>query len=196
MTQATDSPLSTGGRGSSASFVLQTERLLLREITTSDADFLLTLLNDPSFLRYIGDKGIRTLEGAQQYAQDGPIASYAKYGFGLYLVILKETGESMGICGLVKRESLPDVDLGFAFLPQYWNRGYALESAGAVMKRAKEVLRIDRIVAITDPDNDASAKLLQKLGLNFSKMIRLSEAGPEIKLFAPDSDDDGESKSG
>ncbi len=163
--------------------LLETERLLLRRLHTDDAEFILDLLNQPSFLRYIGDKEVRNVADAIQYIQAGPIASYERFGFGLYLVELKESGESIGMCGLLKRDTLPDVDVGFAFLPSYWSRGYAFESADAVMNYGREVLELRRIVAITSPDNEASIRLLEKIGLRFERMIKLSEDQPEVRLF-------------
>jgi RimJ/RimL family protein N-acetyltransferase len=126
---------------------------------------------------------VRNNEDAIRYIQTGPIASYERFGFGLYLVELKETGVPIGMCGLLKRDTLPDVDIGFAFLPGYWSRGYAVESAAAVMNYGRETLRLRRIVAITSPDNDASIKLLEKIGLRFERMIKLSEDQPEVRLF-------------
>ena len=163
--------------------VIETERLLLRQLGTDDAEFILELLNQPSFLRYIGDKEVRSIADAVRYIQTGPVASYERFGFGLYLVELKETGVSIGICGLLKRDSLPDVDVGFAFLPSFWSQGYALESALAVMTYGREVLGLRRIVAITSPDNDASIRLLEKIGLRFERMIKLSEDQSEVRLF-------------
>ena len=148
-----------------------------------DAEFILKLLNDPSFIRYIGDKGVRDLDAARRYIIDGPVKSYEANGFGLYLAELKTNETPIGICGLVKRDTLPHADIGFAFLPAYWNQGYAFESAAAVMDHARERLKLGRILAITSPDNEASGKLLDKIGLRFERMIRLSEDAPEIKLF-------------
>jgi RimJ/RimL family protein N-acetyltransferase len=164
--------------------VLETARLVLRRLSTDDADFILELLNQPSFLRYIGDKGVRNSEDAIRYIQTGPIASYERFGFGLYLVELKKTGAPIGMCGLLKRDSLPDVDVGFAFLPDYWSQGFAYESAAAVMNYGREAQGLRRIVAITSLDNDASIKLLEKLGLRFESLIKLAEDQPEVKLFA------------
>jgi RimJ/RimL family protein N-acetyltransferase len=164
--------------------VLETARLVLRRLSTDDADFILELLNQPSFLRYIGDKGVRNSEDAIRYIQTGPIASYERFGFGLYLVELKKTGAPIGMCGLLKRDSLPDVDVGFAFLPDYWSQGFAYESAAAVMNHGREAQGLRRIVAITSLDNDASIKLLEKLGLRFESLIKLAEDQPEVKLFA------------
>ena len=164
--------------------VLETERLRLRKLTIDDAEFILELLNEPSFLRFIGDRGVRNLEDAAQYILNRLVASYERNGFGLYLVELKQDGIPIGISGLVKRDTLPDADIGFAFLPAYWSKGYALESAASVMKYARETLRLDRILAITNPDNEASAKLLDKIGLRFERMIKLSEDEDEVKLFA------------
>ena len=163
--------------------ILETERLVIRKLSTDDAEFIVELLNQPSFLRYIGDKGVRDNVDAVQYIQTGPVASYERFGFGLYLVELKETGVPIGICGLLKRDSLPDVDVGFAFLPAYWSQGYALESAAAVMTYGREVLGLRRIVAITSPDNDASIRLLEKIGLRFEGMIKLSSDQSEVRLF-------------
>ena len=164
--------------------VVETERLTLRRLELGDAEFILGLLNDPSFLRFIGDKGVRTLDDAREYISNGPVASYERFGFGLYLTERKEDRVPIGICGLLKRESLKDVDVGFAFLPQFWSKGYAFESASAVMAYGRNVLGLTRIVAVTSPDNDASIRLLSKLGLKFESMARLSEDSPEIQLFA------------
>jgi RimJ/RimL family protein N-acetyltransferase len=164
--------------------VLETSRLILRWLSVEDAEFILQLLNEPSFLRFIGDKGVRTIDDARNYILRGPVDSYERFGFGLYLTELKENGAPIGICGLLKRESLEDVDVGFAFLPQFWRKGYAFESASAVMTHGRKVVGLKRIVAITSPDNDASIKVLKKLGLRFERMIKLSEDEPEIKLFA------------
>jgi len=166
--------------------ILETERLLLRRFSAEDAEFILALLNEPSFIQNIGDRNVRTLDDARAYILNGPVASYAKNGFGLYLVLLKETNESIGMCGLIKREGLEDVDIGYAFLPKFWSRGYAVEAAQAVKAYAKEVAGLKRIVAITDPANEGSVRVLEKLGLRFEKMIRLSEDDIELKLFAAD----------
>ncbi|MBK8314620.1 MAG: GNAT family N-acetyltransferase [Acidobacteria bacterium] len=164
--------------------VLETERLVLRQLSFDDADFIVTLLNDPSFLQNIGDKGVRTNADACSYLSNGPIASYARFGFGLYLVGLKDSGDSIGICGLLKRDELDDVDIGFAILPKYWSKGYAVEAALAVMAYARKVIELNRIVAITKPDNAGSIRVLEKIGFRFEKMIKLSDEGHELKLFA------------
>lgn len=163
--------------------VLETERLALSKLSADDAEFILELLNQPSFIEYIGDKGVRTDADAVRYIQNGPIASYERFGFGLYRVELKGSGIPIGICGLLKRESLPDVDVGFAFLPEFWSQGYAVESASAVIQHGRTVLGLSRIVAITAPDNYGSIKVLEKIGLKFERMMRLSEGEPEVKLF-------------
>lgn len=163
--------------------VLETKRLILRRLCADDAEFILELLNQPSFLRYIGDKGVRNTEDAIRYIQTGPVASYDRFGFGLYLVELKESDVSIGMCGLLKRETLPDVDIGFAFLPGYWSQGYAFEAAAAVMNYGREALGLRRIVAITSLDNASSIKLLEKIGLRFERLIKLGEDQPEVRLF-------------
>lgn len=166
--------------------VLETERLTLRKMSLEDADFIVELLNDPSFLRFIGDKGVRTNEDARQYIRAGPMDSYERHGFGLWLVELTGSKVPIGICGLLKRETLSDVDIGFAFLPRYRSLGYAYESAGAVMDYGRNVLGLKRIVAIADEENAGSIRVLEKIGMSFDRMIRLSEDEPEIKLLASD----------
>jgi RimJ/RimL family protein N-acetyltransferase len=166
--------------------ILETERLFLRQFSVEDAAFILRLLNEPSFIRNIGDRGVRTLEDARAYIMRVPIGSYERNGFGLYLVMLKESGESIGMCGLIKREELEDVDIGYAFLPEYWSKGYAVESALAVKEYARDVIGLKRLVAITDPENQGSIRVLEKIGLRFEKMVRLSEDDIELKLLAAD----------
>ena len=166
--------------------IIETERLILRKLSPDDAEFILDLLNQPSFIHYIGDRGVRTLEDAGQYILKGAVASYEKYGFGLYLTLLKESEIPIGICGLVKRDSLKDVDIGFAFLPQYWSKGYAFESASAVLAYARKSLGLKRILGITTPDNQGSIHVLEKIGLKFEQMVKLSEDDVELKLFASD----------
>jgi len=166
--------------------VLETERLALRELTLDDAAFMLGLLNEPSFLEHIGDKGVRTEADAREHIRTGPVASYDAHGFGLYLVSLRDTGEPIGTCGLLKRDALEDVDLGFALRPEFWSQGYAFEAASAVIAYARDTLGLSRIVAIVSPDNAASIGLLERLGLAFEKCTRLSETAPEVRLFAMD----------
>ena len=164
--------------------ILETERLVVSHLDAeTDAEFILRLLNEPSFRQYIGDKGIRTIEDARQYIITGPARSYQENGFGLYRVGLKQSGAPIGISGIIRRDTLPDPDIGFAFLPDYWNQGYAYESAAAVMKYARDELQLDRILAITTPDNKSSAKLLRKIGLRFDRLVRLSDDAAEIRLF-------------
>jgi len=164
--------------------VIQTERLVLRQLEMTDAEFILELLNEAAFLRFIGDKGVRTLSEACEYIQKGPIDSYGRHGFGLYATCLTD-GTPAGICGLVKREGLADVDVGFAFLSRHRSKGYAAESAAAVLDHARRVLRLQRVVAITLPENLGSIAVLEKIGLKFERMVRLSDNGPELKLFGP-----------
>jgi RimJ/RimL family protein N-acetyltransferase len=164
-------------------FTIETERLILCHLAAADAEFVLELLNQPSFIRYIGDKGVRNLEDARRYIADGPVRSYQVNGFGLNLVQLKASHTPIGICGVLKRDTLPDPDIGFAFLPAYWNQGYALEAATAVLTHARETLSLERILAITSPDNEASEKLLGKIGLRFSRLMKLTEDADEVKLF-------------
>jgi RimJ/RimL family protein N-acetyltransferase len=163
--------------------VVETPRLILRRLTLDDAGFILRLLNEPSFLEFIGDKGVRTLDDACDYMLKGPIGSYEEFGFGLYRVELKEQATPVGMCGLVKRETLSDVDVGFAFLPEFWSKGYAIESASAVLEFARTNLRLTRLVGIARPDNHASIRVLEKLGMKFEQRIRVMPDGPEDVLY-------------
>jgi len=162
--------------------VLETERLFLRRFTVDHAQFILTLLNEPSFLRYIGDKKVRELEGAWQYILNGPVASYEQYGFGLLLVELRESHTPIGMCGLLKREELPDPDIGFALLSDFCGKGFAFEAAQAVLQDAQR-LKLKRILAITTLDNEASINLLQRLGFSFEKVMKLLPDGEQLRLF-------------
>ena len=164
--------------------VLETDRLILRHQTIEDAAFILELLNDPSWIQYIGDRGVRTIDDARGYILKGALDMYARLGFGFYLTELKEGGIPIGICGLVKRDFLEDVDVGFAFLPKFWGKGYAFEAASAVMGYTQSVLGLKRIVAITSEDNHASSKLLEKLGLHFEGVIRYAGTDEEVRLYA------------
>ena len=166
--------------------ILETDRLILRQFTTDDAEFILELVNEPSFIQNIGDRGVRTLEDARSYILRVAVASYEKNGFGLYLVRLTESGQAIGMCGLIKRDGLEDVDIGYAFLPKFWSKGYALEAALAVRDYARGVIGLKRLVAITDPENQGSIRLLEKIGLKYEKMVRLSDDDIELKLFATD----------
>jgi len=162
---------------------IQTPRLALRELVDDDAAFILELVNDPSWLRYIGDKGVRDLDGARAYIANGPQASYARFGFGLWRVDLKDTGTPIGLCGLLKRDTLDDVDIGYAFLPRFVGKGYAFEAAEATWRHARETLRLPRLVAIVSPDNAASIKLLEKLGLRFETALKMKDDGSDTALY-------------
>ena len=164
-TELSPHPSGTGTRrGDAPMQVLETARVRLRRLTPDDAAFMLTLLNGESFYRYIGDRGVRTIDEAVAYIATGPLASYEKFGFGLFLAVLKESGASMGICGLLKRDTLEDVDIGFALLPAFWSKGYAIEAAAAVKAYARDTLGLTRIVAIVQPDNVRSLHLLERIG--------------------------------
>lgn len=161
--------------------ICATERLRLRRLTVEDAPFMVELLNEPSFLENIGDKGVRTLEEAREYLRTGPLASYEQHGFGLLLVTWQ--GTPIGMCGLLKREGLDAPDIGYAFSPRYWSQGYAIEAATAVLRYAQETLRLNRLLAITKPENQASIRVLEKLGFTFSGMVKLPGATTESRLF-------------
>lgn len=164
--------------------VCETERLMLRHFSLDDAPFVMELVTDPSFIQNIRDTGVKDLDGACGYIEERLLTSYAKHGFGLYLVALKD-GTPVGMCGLVKRDGLDDADIGYALLPRYWSQGYAQEAARAVMLFAREELKLRRVVGITDPDNQPSARLLQKLGLKFDKIVTLPNIDGVSSLYVP-----------
>ena len=166
--------------------VLETERLILRRLSVDDGAFILGLLNDPAWLRFICDKAVRNLEDARNYIATGPMDMYARLGFGLYLTERKSDAAPIGICGLIKRDALEDVDIGFAFLPAFRGKGYAREAAAAVMEHARSAFGLRRLVAITSPGNEASIRLLEKLGLRFEATVSLAGDSHDVSLFATD----------
>lgn len=164
-------------------FSIETERLKLSEFEIKDGSFVLKLLNTKGWLQFIGDRKVRNLEDAESYILNKISLSYRTNGFGFYLAQLKSTGEPIGMCGLVKRQELDEVDLGFAFLPEYLRKGYALEASNACLKLAKETLGIKTLIAITLPDNLPSINLLKKLNFNFEAKIKMKEEKDKLLLF-------------
>lgn len=164
--------------------VHQTTRLTLRRFTLADAPFILTLVNEPAFIANIGDKDVRNLADARQYLEKAPLESYARYGFGLYAVELRETGELIGMCGLLKRDTLDHPDIGFAFLERHWSKGYAAEAAQVVLAHARESLRLPRVLAITTLTNDASGRVLEKCGLTFDKVVTFANQHESLRLYS------------
>lgn len=165
---------------------LETPRLILRELTTADAAFMLALLNDEAFVRYIGDRGVRTEDDARKYLQDGTIASYHEHGYGMYLMLRRDDGASIGVCGLVRRDGLEAPDLGFALLPPYRAAGYASEACKVVLQHARDNLNVGRLLAIATPDNAASAALLRRLGMQVEDRVRLPGDDTELDLYQID----------
>lgn len=164
--------------------ILETERLYLREISLSDSEFIYRLVNSPKWIKFIGDRKIRSIKDAKKYITDGPIKSYKINGFGLWLIELKDSLIPIGICGLLKRDYLQDHDIGFAILPEYENNGYTLEAAEATLSFAKSKLNISKILAFTLNYNGKSISLLNKLGLTFDKMIHIPNDDEELALFS------------
>lgn len=163
--------------------VINSPRLRMHQLAPDDAGFMLALLNQPSFLRFIGDRGVRTLAEAEAYIRNGAMASYAQHGFGLYRLALKSTGVGIGICGLVRRDGLADVDLGFALLPAFWAQGLASEAAAATVAYARDQLGLQRLVAIVAAENAGSIRVLEKIGMRFEMTVRLNADSEELRLF-------------
>lgn len=164
--------------------VLETPRLTLRRITLEDAPFLLALMNDPAFIKNVADRGLRTPEDAARYMTEKMFPSYEQFGFGINVAELKSDGRPVGTCGLFKRPAMEHVDIGYAFLREFWGQGFAHEAAAAVLAHGREVLGIPKIVAMTAPANESSIKLLGKLGLRFERMIQMDGYEGESKLFS------------
>jgi len=160
-----------------------TARLCLRRLTIDDAPLMLAIWNDPEFVRYVGDRGIRTLDQAQTALRDGVLRLYADHGFGPYTMVLPNPDRAIGICGLFQRDSLDDPDIGFAVLPDYRNRGYVFEAARSVVAYAREELKLQRLTAIVSPENAASVALIRKLGLEFERMHRMSGDDDEVAIY-------------
>jgi ribosomal-protein-alanine N-acetyltransferase len=165
--------------------ITETPRLRIRRLRDDDAEFVVELLNTPGFLQHIGDRQVRNVDDARRYLAAGPYASHAKYGHGLDGVELKASGALIGICGLLKRDTLDAPDIGYAFVPGIEGQGYALEAAQAVMAHARDVLKIPRVVAIVSPANVRSIRLLEKIGLRFERIIAATQTAPESALYVP-----------
>ena len=166
--------------------ILATPRLSVERFTLDDAEFIVRLLNDPSFIRHVADKGVRTLDDARAYLLGGPLSHYDRNGFGLWRVSERETGGPVGMCGVIRRDTLEDVDLGYALLPEFSGRGYAQEAARAVVAYARDILGLGRLVAVVSAGNSRSIRLLERLGFMFERMVRLTPGDEEIGLYALD----------
>jgi RimJ/RimL family protein N-acetyltransferase len=162
---------------------LETERLYLRRITLDDADLMLAIWNDPSFVRNVGDRGIHTIEQARDAVRSGPLQLFASFGYGPFAVVRKSDGERAGVCGLFKREILEYPDIGFALLPGYRGMGLAREASSAVVTHARDDLGLEEIAAIVSPENGPSIALIEKLGLSFAGMITMPGDDKEICLY-------------
>lgn len=164
--------------------ILETERLRLRPFTLDDTKFIIELVNTPGWLEYIGDRNIKTDEQAKEYLSNGPLKSYELNGYGLSLVEMKGDSTPIGMCGIIKRDLLENPDIGFAFLPQYFGKGYAYEIANATMRFAKNELKLSPIFAITLPHNKPSIKLLEKIGLKYSRTFSFPGENEELMLYS------------
>ncbi len=164
-------------------FTLETARLQLREFTCDDAPYMLRQLNEPSFIENIADRGVRTVPQAEAYLQNGAMASYQRNGYGFWAVLEKTTGQIIGMCGLVKRPNLDDVDLGYAFLPERFGHGFAFEAAHACLQAAQNQFMLPRVAAIVNVGNLPSRNLLEKLGFTLQRMIALADNEPEVCLY-------------
>lgn len=163
---------------------LETERLSLRRFRLEDAPHVVELLNQPSFLANIGDRGVRNVDDAHRYLREGPMAMYEKYGFGLWRVARRSDDVFVGMCGLLKRDILPAVDVGYAFLPEHWGQGYAFEAASATIELGARRFGLDRIIGVVSDHNAASIRVLEKAGLRFERMYPMHPGEPEVRLYS------------
>ena len=162
----------------------ETNRLVISKISLDDAPFFMKLVNTPNWLKYIGDRNLKTIQDTETYLTNGILKSYKELGFGFYKLQTKVDNTSIGICGLVKREQLEDVDFGFAFLPEFEGQGYGYEASTAIIDKAVEIFNIKKLLAITLPINSNSIKLLSKLGFIYEKRVKPFEDDEELLLFA------------
>lgn len=171
--------------------MLETSRLTLHEMTLGDAGLMLAIWNDPAFVRYVGDRGIRTPEAAEEAMRQGILRLYEDYGYGPYRVALKDSGDAIGICGLFRRDGLDDPDIGYATLPEYCGKGYAFEAGRAVIEHATTGLRLERLIAIISPENAASISLIGKLGFEFERMHRMPNDDDDVCIYGKSLNNNG-----
>lgn len=170
--------------GDSILIIAETPRLRIRHLVADDAAFTCRLLNEPSFIANIADRGVRTEQDAVHYLVDGPVRSYKEHGYGLFLVESSTDAIALGFCGLLFREHLQETDIGFAFLPEFWGQGFAFEAASAVMHFGYGQLNLPRIVGLVSAGNIASIKVLTRLGLQFEKMVAMLPSNESVQLYA------------
>lgn len=163
--------------------VCETERLIIQHLNLDDADYILKQLNEASFIQFIADKQVRTIDDAKQYLLNGPITSYQKLGFGLNLVLLKQTGAPIGMCGILKRDELEYPDIGYAFLPEFWGKGYAGEASEAVLINAVDIHKLNTILAVTHPNNKASNNLLSRIGFKHTGSVELYNSNNNLYIY-------------
>lgn len=173
----------SSARGLATPPELETARLVLRRLEFADALFLVSLLNQPSFITNIGDRGVRNVDDAHRYLREGPHAMYDRYGFGLWRVVQKDDGAAIGLCGLLKRDILPDVDLGYAYLPEFWGQGYAVEAAAATLRHAALKFGLRRVIGVVSQGNSASIRVLEKIGMRFERLYPMHPGEPEVRLY-------------
>jgi RimJ/RimL family protein N-acetyltransferase len=163
---------------------LETERLSLRRLTLDDADFVARLYNEPSFLENIGDRGVGNAEDARRFLREGPLAMYERCGFGLWHVSRRVDGVGIGMCGLLKRDTLPDVDIGYAYFPAYWGQGYAFEAVAGTLRHAARAFGLRRVIGVVSRGNTASIRVLEKAGMRHERMYAMEPGEPEVCLYA------------
>ena len=164
--------------------MIESERLFLRPLTLEDVKFIIQLLNTDEFIKYIGDRNVKTIEEAENYLLNGPLKSYETNGFGLSLVELKTARIPIGMCGLLKRDYLDHPDIGFAFLPDYTGKGYAYEIVKEIIHYGLQRLQIEKILAIVLPGNSPSIKLLERAGFRYEKNFISPDSNEELCLYS------------
>ena len=174
------------GAATESMIVIETPRLRLRTFTPEDAPFYLGLINEPSWIANIGDRNIHTVDAARAALEAGPIAQFREHGYCFYIIERRSDGVAIGMGGMIRRDSLPGPDIGYAMLPAYWGQGYAWEATAAIVRHARHTLRIPTLYGITSPQNQASINLLNKLGLRFERFSRLPPGGKDTNIYRKD----------
>lgn len=178
--------LDTVTQGKALSAEIETPRLKLRRFVFDDAPSVVELLTQPSFLKNIGDRGVRNVEDAHRYLREGPMAMYEQFGFGLWHTSRRSDGQFVGMCGLLKRDILPDVDIGYAYLPEHWGQGYAIEAARAALDHGVRKFGLKRVIGVVSDHNDGSIRVLEKLGMKFERMHSMRADEPDVRLYGVD----------
>ncbi|CAV26369.1 GNAT family N-acetyltransferase [Vibrio atlanticus] len=162
---------------------VETARLRLRMITPQDAAFIQRLYSSEDFLRYVGDKEITDAGKAVEYIENNILKMHQEKDVCLLVVEIKDSSTPIGVCGLIKRDTLESHDIGYGFVPEVYGQGFGLEAAQVIIEQAKHNADIDHLVAITTSDNIRSIALLTKLGFVFERVEEAINESVNLNLY-------------